>query len=428
MRPMTTSVSVSTRRISGRPPQRQHQSGAVAVLVGIALLAMVAITGFALDLGKLYVVKSELQNSVDACAVAAAQELTGANDNQLTLAQAAGIAVGGNHKVLFQKSALSYGKPNSIEFSPDNSAGSFVSPTAAGSTAKSMRYVRCTVVQTGIPTWFIQVLSALPGHMIGPQQVSATAVATLKPSQSTCALPVSVCSNTTTPVKGNWYMGAIDPNDTSGKSQSAFRWIDFTPPSGGATELAQQLAGSGACDVPTANSFVSETGTAASLANDYNTRFGIYQGNANPAEAAPDYSGYAYTTKTWPLGRNAFPDFSAKRAVNAPYQNDSASGLKTQGTIKDANFLRQNGRDRRVMPAPLVDCGTVVNNKMRIQSWGCFFLLQPVSNKTGNGNTQYPRMMLEYVGSASVPGSPCASYGLPGGSGAYGPLVATLVR
>ena len=93
-------------------------------------------------------------------------------------------------------------------------------------------------MRTGIPTWFVQVLSILPGDAIDAQQVSATAVASLKPSQSTCSLPVGVCSNVTTLVVGNWYMGAVDPNDTTGTSQSVFKWIDFTPPSGGASELA----------------------------------------------------------------------------------------------------------------------------------------------------------------------------------------------
>jgi hypothetical protein len=37
-------------------------------------------------------------------------------------------------------------------------------------------------------------------------------------------------------------------------------------------------------------------------------------------------------------------------------------------------------------------------------------------------------MMLEYLGDASTPNSPCASYGLPGGSNASGPPVATLVK
>lgn len=425
---MSASLSLEAMRTLRRPPSRDHQSGAVAILVGIALLAMVGITGLALDLGKLYVVKSELQNSADACALAAAQELTGANDNQLLLAEAAGATAGGRHKALFQESAVDYGDASSIEFSADNSAGSYASANATGSAAKSIRYVRCTAVRTGIPTWFIQVLSALPGGAIDAQQVSATAVATLKPSQSTCALPAGVCGNTTTLVVGNWYMGAVDPKDTTGAAQSVFRWIDFTPPNGGASELASQLRGGGACNVPATNTFVGETGAIASLANDFNTRFGIYQGNTNADDSPPDSSGYAYTTTTWAAGRDAFSDFPGKRAANAPYQTDQLTGLKTQGSIKDKDFLELHGQNRRVMPAPLLDCSNVVNNKMPITSWGCFFLLHPISNNLGGGNTQYPRMMLEYIGDAHVADSPCASYGLPGGSDASGPLVATLVQ
>jgi len=410
-----------------RPPLRCDQSGAVAVLVAIALLAMVGITGLAIDLGKLYVVKSELQNSADACALAAAQELTGANDNQLLLAAASGATAGTRHKALFQESAVSYSDASSIEFSVDNSGGSFASASTTGSSAKSIRYVRCTAIRTGIPAWFIQVLSILPGAALDAQQVSATAVATLKASQSTCSLPIGVCSNTTTLVVGNWYAGAVGPNDAIGTSQSVFRWIDFTPPNGGATELAGQLQGSGACNVAASNALVGESGAIASLSNDYNTRFGIYQGNTSAADSPPDSSGHAYTMKTWTTGKNAFADFSGKRAANAPYQADSVTGLKTQGSIKESNYLKDHGQNRRVMPAPMMDCGNAVNNMIPIVSWGCFFLLHPISNNFG-GSTQSPRMMLEYLGSASAPGSPCASYGLPGGSNASGPLVATLVK
>ncbi len=414
-----------------RLPRRRKQSGAVAVLVGIAMLAMVGITGLALDLGKLYVVKSELQNSADACALAAAQELTGANDNQLLLAEAAGSTAGGRHKALFQASAVSFGDAGSIEFSADNSAGSYASRTAVAGAPKSIRYVRCSSVRSGIPTWFIQVLNALPGGAIDAQQVSASAVATLKPSQSTCSLPVGVCSNVTNLVEGNWYQGAVDPNDTQGNAQSVFRWIDFTPPVGGASEIASQLRGGGACNVPAAGAFVGESGAIASLGNDYNTRFGIYQGNVNADDSPPDASGYAYNAATWSAGRDAFADFAARRAAHAPYQGDSLTGLKTRGTTKDAAFLQEHGQDRRVMPAPLVDCGNVVNNTMPIVSWGCFFLLHPISNNLGGGGgggVQYPRMMLEYLGDAKAANSPCASYGMPGGSDATGPLVATLVK
>ena len=69
LRIMRARLSANSMRTLRRPPSRDRQSGAVAVLVGIALLAMIGITGLALDLGKLYVVKSELQNSADACAI-----------------------------------------------------------------------------------------------------------------------------------------------------------------------------------------------------------------------------------------------------------------------------------------------------------------------------------------------------------------------
>ena len=421
---------MTARHLRRRSPDRRRQSGAVAVLVGIALVAMVGITGLALDLGKLYVAKSELQNSADACALAAAQELTGANDNQLLLAEAAGMTAGGRHKVLFQDYAISFSDSSAIEFSANNSAGSYASRNAVTAAPKSIRYVRCTATRSSIPTWFIQVLTALPGVEIGLQQVSASAIGTLKPSQSTCSLPVGVCSNITSLVVGDWYMGAVDPNDTQGTAQSVFKWIDFTPPSGGATEIAEQLRGGGACEVPSEGAFVGETGAIASLGNDYNTRFGIYQGNTNANDSPPDSSGYAYNSTTWPTGKGAFSDFTGKRGSNAPYQGDTITGLKTQGAVKDASFLKANGQDRRVMPVPLLDCSNVVSNKMPISSWGCFFLLHPINNNLGGGpgGTQYPRMMLEYLGNASDPGSPCASYGLPGGSNSNGPLVATLVK
>ena len=43
-----------------------RQRGAVAIIVGLALAVMIGFVGLALDLGKLYVTRSELQNSADA--------------------------------------------------------------------------------------------------------------------------------------------------------------------------------------------------------------------------------------------------------------------------------------------------------------------------------------------------------------------------
>ncbi|MEJ7804675.1 MAG: pilus assembly protein TadG-related protein, partial [Telluria sp.] len=54
---------------------RQRQRGAVAILVGLTLLVLLAAGGLVLDLGHLYILKSELQNAADSAALAGAKEI-----------------------------------------------------------------------------------------------------------------------------------------------------------------------------------------------------------------------------------------------------------------------------------------------------------------------------------------------------------------
>lgn len=72
---------------------RSRQKGAVAVVLGLSLVTLFAMGGVVLDLGHLYIAKSELQNSADAAALAGAQRLnetaagiTNARDNAITVA------------------------------------------------------------------------------------------------------------------------------------------------------------------------------------------------------------------------------------------------------------------------------------------------------------------------------------------------------
>ena len=72
---------------------KHKQKGAVAVVVGLSLVTLFAMGGVVLDLGHLYIAKSELQNSADAAALAGAQRLnetaagiTNARDNAISIA------------------------------------------------------------------------------------------------------------------------------------------------------------------------------------------------------------------------------------------------------------------------------------------------------------------------------------------------------
>lgn len=412
---------------------RSRQRGVVSIIVAMTIVAMVGMVGLALDLGQMFVAKTELQNSADACALAAAQELKGSVATQLQKAEAAGRTVAGLHRVGFQDNPV--GGDNSVitvTFSADNSAFSG-GAGATGASALAMRYARCEVSKSAIKTFFIQVLNVLPGVSIGDQTVSAVAVATLQPSQTTCALPVAICSSDLAgKTVGSWLQAVIGPpggQDLTGN----FKWVDFTPPGGGAAELSKQLTGEGTCSLPNEGTEVGQPGTISSVASAYNSRFGIYQGSIKPGDSAPDLSGYAYTdaASSWPSKFDAFPDFISRRTAGDPYQGDTLTGLDVKGTIQPSSYLKLNGRDRRLMTAPVVDCsGFASGSTAPVTSWACVFLLHPINNSAGGGGTGTgaDRMYLEYRGNANDASSPCASNGLPGDSNSSGPLVTALVR
>lgn len=414
------------RRLYSR---RQHQRGVIAIIVAISIAALIGFVGLALDLGKLFIAKTELQNGSDACALAAAQELTGTSTTQLTIAEAAGITTGNVNRVIFQSEPVAVNADSSVTFS-ETLNGAY-QPKFEGETAKLMKYARCTVNRTGIANWFIQVLNVLPGVNIGSQAVAATAVAGLTSSQTNCAIPVALCSGQVagTP-SGTWLEGALGPqgSPSEGNLTGSFKWVDFTPPNGGASELGELLKGPGVCNLPTAGTEVGEAGVISSLSDKWNSRFGIYKGSTKPADAVPDFAGYAYTEVNWPSMANAYAGFKSKRSANAMYIDDA--GLSVSGEIKDSAYLAANGADRRVAIAPVVDCaGFVSGTTAPVQSWACILMLHPLNTGAGAAtSTGTTRMYLEYLGLTSDPASPCVTLGVPGAPGGTGPKVPTLVQ
>ncbi|MFN5233989.1 MAG: pilus assembly protein TadG-related protein, partial [Burkholderiaceae bacterium] len=430
-----------------RPIPHKRQQGAVAVIFAIVITAMIGMAGLALDLGQLYVAKTELQNAADACALSAAQSLSGSDGKQLQISQAAGLTTAQRHRVLFQSRTVATQSDGSIEFAATLGGPWYHSSDLAVSNATTltMRYARCALVQNNIPTWLIQTLNVLPGVNIGMQSMSASAVARLQPSQTTCAMPVAICQSTLG-TKGGWLEGAVN---ASGALTGSFMWADLSPPQGGAAELAANLTGTGHCQLPPAGSPVGQAGNVASLANEYNSRFGIYQGNVRSAEAQPDRTGFAYTDNSfggnWNKSTgNAYVDFVSKRTSNTPYQGGNSD---VRGSVLSASNLAAQGGDRRIMIAPVVDCAAFQSSQTApVQQWACVLMLHPIvnnasgnsqlvaggssttggngngngngngkSNGNGNGNsggnTSVPRMYLEYLGNTSDAGSPCASVG-----------------
>ncbi len=410
----------------------RKEGGAVGIIVALSMVVLVGFVGLALDLGKLYIAKSELQNSADACALAAVRELTGANTNQLALAEAAGLSAGMHHNVLFHGEPVALAADENVTFS-QTLEGAYQPKAAIGSTeALLMQYARCTVDRAEIKTWFIQVLNLLPGISIGNQSVAAAAVANRSPSQVTsCALPLGICSSAVTPAPpvGTWLQSAISP---SGATMGNFVWVDYSPSGGGASELGGNMAGAGVCNLPVTAAQAGEGGVMSSLAPYWNSRFGIYGGSINQSEAIPDHTGYAYTDAagSWPAKFNAFADFRSRRGTYNPYQGDTATGLNTDGTIADSAYLQSSGGDRRLATVGVVDCANFTGGPTvaPVQSWACVLMLHPINNSMGGSGTGVDRMYVEYLGRSDDPSSPCTTFGSPGGPASGGPLTPALAQ
>ena len=400
----------------------------MAPTTAFALVALVGFLGVVIDMGRLLVVKTELSNAADVCALAAASVLDG-NPGALTNAENAGITAGIRNNAHFQSVPVSITAAD-IKFSTTLSSSSGDNSnylTQAGGAPANSKYAMCTLTLPGIP----MSLSAIVGA--GPKTVAAFAVATTAPSQSSCAIPLGFCQGGPalnfgfTP--GAWYNGKFD---AGGGLTGSFNWIDFTPPAGGSSELAALLTGQGQCNTAVGIP-VGQTGVLGNAAaKAWNSRFGLYQGGAgNPQlnTAPPDYTGYSYTATpqgqaAWPQQSNALPNFLSphRSPTNDSYQGNAATGLSISNAYNTCTPAEHaaGGANRRLAVAPVVDCSLwATSNTTPIVGYVCVLMLHPIGSP---GDTVY----MEYVGPAGAVNSPCSTSGLAGGS--FGPLVPVLVQ
>lgn len=413
---------------------RRPQQGAVAVFTAILIALLVGFGALVVDLGRLYVFKTELQTAMDSCALAASGGLTGANDpNVFNVARARGLAMLDATKtnadgqaraaslLHFQSDGLNLGQVE-VEFSEAMNG-----PWSGGGNPVTTKYVRCRYVDTGVPLLMGRVLNFFDsGGNNGPigadTQVAAYAVARLVPGQSACAIPIGLCKSGAAPdyglVRGARYTGVGEMHGTGN-----FGWLDFSPPAGGAPELADLLMGQGNCDLTT-GSPVGAQGEVTSLDRAWNTRFGIYlNSQTTPANATPDYSGYGY-----PSGGNHYADYMARVAARTPFQGNTGNWTKLS-TAEHGQY----GKSRRIAVTPIVDCSVWSTGpgsaQPPIEAFGCVLMLAPVLKIQGaipEGADASMQMAIEYIGRADEPGSPCTTAGRPGGG--FGPPVPALVQ
>jgi len=132
-------------------PQRQR--GAVALLFGLTVVVLLAAGGLVLDLGHLYVLKSELQNGADAAALAGAKEInmTTAGINN---AAAKAIAFAAKNKFNFASDLVITNAELSFSSGPD---GPWVTVGEAAASPNGKSFIRIDTGNKTVSTYLMGV-------------------------------------------------------------------------------------------------------------------------------------------------------------------------------------------------------------------------------------------------------------------------------
>lgn len=183
------------RRQGIRAKFKSRQQGAVAIIVAICLVVLIGMLGLVLDLGHLYVAKSELQNAADAAALSGAKELDGTKDG-IDRAKAAACAVGGMNEFDLSSKPVANTSGNpptctnlilSVGYCPNTGCMSPIASINSDALAADKTFLEVNTGSRNFDTWFIHVFSEVMSGM----QTLGVAVAG---RYSTLISPMAVCA------------------------------------------------------------------------------------------------------------------------------------------------------------------------------------------------------------------------------------------
>lgn len=395
---------------------KQHwpgrQRGAVAVLLTVALVAVLAMAGLALDGGHLLMNKARLQNAVDAAALSGAK----------TLSQVMGTtgAASTARSAAWDTFARNANAPGNAELADDmgTSAEGFATVTFASSVygpftfpgPANARYVKVAVSEYGLAGFFWNFLQSLGGGL-GNKRVAAVAVAGPSPTAPCNIAPLMVCGDPTKydPSAGLYWgyrFGQLEVLKTAAGNSSPigpgnFQLIRLGSNTGG-DDIRDALAGGINQCSAVGESVETEPGNKVGPAiQGLNTRFGEYNGPIKPGDYPPDYVvDYSHVgANALELNDKVTP--SRTEYQNSPVHSDSAGNVYTDSGAQLFDYndwktrsaecaagggtgCQSNGVfERRILKIVIGKCSGTDGGQTSVPVLGyaCFFVLQPASQK-----------------------------------------------
>jgi Flp pilus assembly protein TadG len=353
--------------------RRKNERGSVTIMTAVLLVGLVLVIGLSIDVSRIYMVRSGLQNAADAAALAAARELNGGTGGLTdAVAQAKAAALEANKYGLNRTGAtVSKVSVAKVEFSTslapnatwyDNTNGNAV---PAG-VETSIKYVRVTT-QTASVTMLFTARALGANHV---EQRTAVAGASVGLNRVCNFFPIAVAL--TNPHPANH--AALTFTFTDGGSSVTLVNFGYTTlqvsdiPGVGVPETVKLAAGV-TKDCASLGSFLKASPSAngsngpKAVADGANSRFDDRKNLANNLSAT-DY----------PPDTNIYDPLTAVQYLNkSPFLAPASPGQD----------------DRRVLIMPIVPPGTYVSDQVPLTRWGAFLLTKKVNRGVGSLEVQY---------------------------------------
>jgi Flp pilus assembly protein TadG len=257
---------------------RERERGSILATSAIGMLSILLAVGLGVDISRLYLVKTELQNGADAAALAAVSALNGAPAGIDAAVNEATVKTVNNYD--FNKTGI---KIINVEFAT-TLEGSYMGAASAKGQAASIRFARVTTEPSAVSVSFA-------GSVLGASKnLTATATAGYSvPLSDICDfLPITVIDYGTPIVAGQTYTFRAQAG--SAVSPGNYQILALAG-AGGSDARVGLGAGVDACAGPGAVYNVdTKTGvTAGAVRQGINTRFDEYgPSQVNPADMPPD--------------------------------------------------------------------------------------------------------------------------------------------
>jgi hypothetical protein len=277
---------------AGRPGKQQ---GAVAIIVGLTIFFLIGFLALVVDLGHVYVAKTELQNAADAAALAGAKELDGTRDGVFGAGRARdkAVEIAGWNNYDFSKPVTLTNANLSICSAPDS--GCILIDSAGDADFPTHLFFQVDTGERGLSTWFARLMNIVELRTFG-LAVAGRAKSKIAPL-AICALELNDCPDAGTGNCGFIPGMGYDVRNINPLAPGTAYWIDpvAVPPGGGcdgSTSNTLPFACTGEVAIPVRRGMqvYTNTGLSTPQVEALNSRFDVYgnQAKCDPATAPPD--------------------------------------------------------------------------------------------------------------------------------------------